>query len=152
MEANKPFDLLGKYTATHVNMDDQPDHKHAVLLGYEVQDPAAVELIFIPELISWKFSRDLLVTAAIQGAPAGEGAAGDVVIQPGYGTAHGNHLLITFRGALRHDGPSLPPEDFILDRRSVQKFLYATMDLVPLGEEDYSAEIDIALSLMRSVE
>lgn len=134
MEPDKPFDLLGKCTAAHV-IPGEPDHKHALLLGYEIQDPAAVEIIFIPELISWKFSRDLLVTAAIQGAPAGEL---DVLVQPGYNTTYGNHLLLTLRN--RDD-----QEDFILDRRSVQKFLYSTMDLVPLGEEDYSAEIDVAL-------
>lgn len=141
MEENKPFDILAKCTATHVNMDDEPDHKHAVLLAYEVQHPAAVELIFIPEMLSWVFSRDLLFTAAIQGAPAGEG---DVVVQPSYNTSHGSHLLLT----LRNDTGK---EDFVLDRRSVQKFLYTTMDMVAIGEEDYSAEIDAALSLMREI-
>lgn len=145
MDAYRPFDLKAKCTATHVNMGDEHDHKHVVFLAYERQDPAAVTLIFIPEFLSWTFSRDLLFTAAIQGAPSGDGEAGDVLIQPNYNNVHGSHLLLTLRNGETK-------EDFILDRRSVQKFLYATMDLVELGEEDYSADIDIALSLMRSVE
>lgn len=148
MDEHKPFDLMAKCTAKHV-IPGEPDHSHAVILAYEMQDPAAVELIFIPEMISWKFGRDLLFTAAIQGAPAGDGQAGDILIQPVYSTSYGSHLLFTIRGAVSRDAPALPPEDFVLDRRTAQKFLYATFDLVPLGEEDYSAEVDAFLHVMQ---
>jgi hypothetical protein len=37
----------------------------------------------------------------------------------------------------------------ILDRRTAQKFLYATFDLVQLGEEDYSVQVDAFLHVMQ---
>src|SRR5688572_30805510 len=135
---HRPFDVLMRCTGVH------EDHRHALLWAYDKDNPAAVDLVFVPELISWKFARDLLFTAAVQGAPAG---IGDVVVQPSYSSTYGSHLVLTLRN---HEDES--PEDFVLDRRTAQKFLYATMDLVALGDEDYSAEIDAALSMMRSVE
>jgi hypothetical protein len=135
---HRPFDILVRCTGTHIDPDG--DHKHALLWAYDKEHPAAVELVFVPELISWTFSRDLLFTAAVQGAPAGEG---DVLIQPQYSTTHGSHLVLTLRSA---DGR----EDFILDRRTAQKFLYATFDLVQLGEEDYTVQVDAFLLEMQS--
>jgi hypothetical protein len=127
----RPFDVLMRCTGVH------KDHRHALLWAYDKDDPAVVELVFVPELISWRFDRDLLFTAAIQGAPAG---LGDVMIQPSYSSERGNHLVLTLRN--EQDGPV---DDFFLDRRTAQKFLYSTMDLVQLGEEDYSAHVDAFL-------
>lgn len=129
---HRPFDIMTKAVVDH------EDHQHTVILAYDADDSAAVEIVFIPEFISWIFARDLLFTAAIQGAPAGEG---DVLVQPGFSSQHGSHLQVTFRSP---DGE----ETFILDRRTAQKFLYETMDLVALGEEDYSNQVDAALHVM----
>lgn len=137
MKDQRPFDVLVRCSGVH--LDPEGEHRHNLLWAFDKDDSAAVELVFIPEFISWTFARDVLHTAAVSGAPAGEG---DVRIQPAYSAEHGFHLVLTIRS--KEEGVEVR-EDFILDRRTAQKFLYSTTDLVPLGEEDYSAQVDAFL-------
>lgn len=139
MEDHRPFDVMVQCSGTHI--DPEGDHKHALIWAFDKEHPFAVELVFMPEFLSWIFARDLLFTAAIQGAPAGDGQAGDVLIQPSFSQEYGNHLVLTLKDETLS-------EDFILDRRTAQKFLYATFDLVALGEEDYSVQVDAFLHAM----
>lgn len=141
MSEKRVFDVRVMCSAEHIDSPTQW-HKHSVVLCFDKEHPAAVELVFLPELESWTFSRDLLFQAAIQGVPSGE-QGGDIDFTPLVSERFGNHIVMILRG---HDtrGTELE-EKFILDRRTAQKFLYATFDLVPLGEEDYSGAIDALL-------
>lgn len=139
MTEHRPFDVMVQCSGTHLDPDGA--HKHALIWAFDKDHPYAVEMVFMPEFLSWVFSRDMLFTAAIQGAPAGDGTAGDVLIQPSYSEEYGSHLVVTLKG-------DVLAEDFILDRRTAQKFLYQTFDLVALGEEDYSVQVDAFLHAM----
>lgn len=117
-------------------------HRHDAILVYTEDDPMAIVLYFVPEMIRWTLGRDLFVTAAIQGAVAGI-PEGHVQVIPAHSERFGNHLVVMLDGVddtATNEGAGV--EKFIIDRRTVQKFLYATMDLVALGEEDYAAQID----------
>jgi hypothetical protein len=145
-EMHRVFDVKMMCSAEHIDSPTQW-HKHSVVLCYDKDNPAAVELVFLPELESWTFSRDLLFQAAIQGVPSGE-QGGDIDFTPVVSERFGNHIVMVLRGHDPEGGPDLT-EKFILDRRTAQKFLYATFDHVPLGEEDYSAQVDAFLHVMQ---
>lgn len=130
---HRPFDVAHPCIIDH-------GHEHTGVLAYDVNHPAAVELVFLPEMISWIFARDLLFQAAIQGVSAGEC---DVVAYP----RDRSHVVVRVTD---YEGEKVVGhDDLVLDRRVAQKFLYATMDLVPLGEEDYSAQVEEFLHIMQ---
>lgn len=148
MEDRRPFDVMVAFTGRHV--EDGSTHQHPLVWAYDKEHPAAVELVFLDAMTSWIFSRDLLHTAAISGEQAGSEVS-DVRIHPSFyaGQEQGHFLTLTMIGADSRYGPALPPETFILDRRVAQEFLYQTYDLVALGEEDYSVQLDAFLHVMQ---
>jgi hypothetical protein len=133
MDDRRPFDVLHHCTIHH-------GHAHPGILAFDKEHPFAVELVFMPEMVSYVFGRDLLFQAAIQGVPCGDG---DIVISPAYSAERGSHLIMV---ANDYNGETyVGTQTLLLDRRVAQKFLYATMDLVGLGEEDYSGAVDAFL-------
>ena len=138
MQDHRPFDVTVQCSVYHEG------HHHPVVLAFDKDHPFAVELIFMPEMAEYVFARELLFQAAIQGVPVGEL---DIRIDPVYTAERGSHLVITMKD---FEGETfLGDHVLILDRRTAQKVLYATMDLVQLGEEDYSAQVDAVLQVMQ---
>jgi hypothetical protein len=139
MKDRRPFDVMVQCSVYHEG------HNHPVILAYDQENPAAVELVFMPEMVSWIFGRDVLFQAAIQGVPDGEG---DIHAYPAFSQDRGSHVVLSLR---EYAGDAyIGQHELILDRRTAQKFLYQTLDLVQLGEETYDAQIDAFLMLMQA--
>lgn len=137
IQDHRPFDVVVPCSVFHEG------HHHPVVLAFDKDHPFAVELVFMPEMLEYVFARELLFQAAIQGVPTGEM---DIRIDPVYTAERGSHLVIT---AKDFDGQEfLGDHVLILDRRTAQKFLYQTFDLVNIGEEDYSVQVDAFLHAM----
>jgi hypothetical protein len=139
MQDHRPFDVMVQCSVYHEG------HHHPIVLAFDKEHPFAVELVFMPELVSYVFARETLFQAAIQGVPTGEL---DIHIDPVYTAERGSHLVLTLKD---YEGETfLSDHVLILDRRTAQKFLYTTFDLVQLGEEDYTAQVDAFLLEMQS--
>lgn len=148
MEAADIRGVTARCSFIHMEQDGEPEHRHSGILNFFVTDPLVVELLFLPQMIRWTLSRDMLFAAAIQGEISGH-ALSDIQMVPAYNDKFGNHVLLMLRGVDDIEtGEGYGEERFCFDRRTLQKFLYETLDQVPLGEEDYSPLIDSAIQMM----
>jgi hypothetical protein len=112
------------------------------VLWYDDQDPCVVALEFHSyngTVSEWHVSRDVLATVAFSRKPAGEQ---NFILRPE--TFQGMPMALACMRALDVPDPQ-GHQHILFVNRDLQLFLYDTFDLVPLGDEDYSEQIDAAL-------
>ncbi|SEP49684.1 SsgA family sporulation/cell division regulator [Amycolatopsis saalfeldensis] len=110
-------------------------------LSYHAAEPFAVTVAFRTERgrwIEWTFARDLLVTGL--GEPAG---LGDVRVRPDLSE---DEAMLT----LEIESPD-GYASFELEREDIQTFLDSSYELVPLGEESESFDVDALIEEISNV-